>query len=175
MRLFFSAWPSTEAAEAVAALPRPEHDAIRWSAPANWHVTLLFLGEIAEAQVADLVDALDESAGRCPPRSVTLGPAVVSLGTGALVVPAAGVDDLAAAVSEAVRAAGIDAGEAARPFLGHLTVARPRGRQSVPPDLAGAPIHVTWTLEEITLVRSHLGAGGSSYEVLAARPLRGLT
>jgi RNA 2',3'-cyclic 3'-phosphodiesterase len=156
---------------ALAGLSRPDHEAVRWTAPEAWHLTLLFVGEVPESHEVALTGALKEAAQRCGPAVVTLGPALEDLG-GHLVAPVKGLEAVAGAVSAAVTAAGIDTKEAVRPFRGHLTVARSRARWTLPAELIGAPVQATWTIDEITLVRSRLGGGGSSYEVLAAAPLR---
>ena len=86
--------------------------------------------------------------------------------------PVAGLDGVAAAVEEALVGAGVAPED--RPFRGHLTVARARGRGSVPRELAGLPLAARWVADEVTLVESTLrGARGSRYEVLERVALGG--
>ncbi|MCW5889855.1 MAG: hypothetical protein KIT14_04820 [bacterium] len=64
----------------------------------------------------------------------------------------------------------------ARPFRPHLTLARvrsPRGVARVTAAFAavGTAPFGAWTADALTLFRSHLGAGGSTYEPLAHVPL----
>lgn len=171
MRLFVTAWPSDEVRGLLADFPRPADAAVRWTTREQWHVTLAFLGEVGEEQANALVDALRGAAETCPVRAVTMGPATRRLGRGQLVVPVDGVDDLAAAVGQR-GAAALGRSPEARPFRGHLTLARSRGKQHIPRALEGTPLAATWSVDAVALVRSHLGAGPARYETLAAVPLR---
>jgi 2'-5' RNA ligase len=58
-----------------------------------------------------------------------------------------------------------------RPFHGHITLARARGREADLGELVGVPVAGRWPVEAIELVASQLGAGASRYEVLARLPL----
>lgn len=164
MRLFVAAWPPEPVRERLRALPRPALDGARWVPEERWHVTLRFLGEVAEA--GPVVDAL-RAVGRDLPRpTATLGGEVVRLGPAA-VVPVAGVDELAGRVVAATAHLGRAPDD--RPFRGHVTVARGRGRRRVPPAALGPVPGVgagTWVVDEVALVRSHLG-DDHRYEALA--------
>ena len=143
-RLFVAVWPSLEASEALAGLPRPDLQGVRWTAPERLHVTMRFLGDCDEG---DAVAAL--SGLRLPRAEVVLGPAVERLGRAVLVVPARGLDEPAAEIISATRHIGRPPPD--RPFAGHLTVARYKSR---PPDGYAPPVHVAFTATEIALVRS---------------------
>ena len=100
---------------------------VRFVKPENWHVTLRFLGE---AHPDDVVDAL--AGTPFEPATARLGPGVDLLFDRMLVVPVAGVDDLARAVI--TRTASI--GEPPRKrFVGHLTLARVKPHAPMPPAL----------------------------------------
>jgi 2'-5' RNA ligase len=170
VRLFVTAWPTEDVCDVLAQLPRPADAAVRWTRRDQWHVTLEFLGEVGEDRIEALAGALRVGAAGSPSRTVALGPATVRMGRGQLVVPVAGVDDIAAAVRA------VTTGVLARPpedrsFRGHLTVARARGRQPIPRSLEGTPVEAAWTVAEVALVRSHLGQGPARYETLATAPL----
>lgn len=143
-RLFVAVWPPTEVGEALAGLPRPDLPGVRWIAPERLHVTMRFLGDCDEGAAFAALSRL-----RLSRAEVVLGPAVERLGRAVLVVPARGLDDLAAEIIAATRHIGRSPPE--RPFTGHLTVARYRGG---PPDGYAPPIHTTFTATEIALVRS---------------------
>jgi 2'-5' RNA ligase len=131
-------------------LPRPETAAVRWTPTANLHVTLRFLGPASIAETAARLDGLAAS-----PTEASVGPATERLGRGVLMLPVAGLDAVAGAV-ESVLGPDPDG----RPFRGHITVARGRGRGRrgvVPSSVAGAPFSGSFPVEEVTLVRS---AGG---------------
>jgi 2'-5' RNA ligase len=124
---------------------------VRWTPAANLHVTLRFLGEASVSDVAGALDGLVAA-----PATAVLGPSTARLGRGVLMVPVAGLDEVAAAVHAVLP------GEE-RPFLGHVTVARARsGRGAVPASLAGAAVSGSFSVEEVTLVRS----AGGRYEVV---------
>jgi 2'-5' RNA ligase len=48
VRLFVAVRPPDDILDAVAALPRPTHPGVRWTARDQWHVTLRFLGEVED-------------------------------------------------------------------------------------------------------------------------------
>ncbi|HWM19653.1 MAG TPA: RNA 2',3'-cyclic phosphodiesterase [Ilumatobacteraceae bacterium] len=156
-RLFLAVWPPANVFEQLDALPRSDQPGVRWVPPANWHVTLRFFGEAEASDVhAGLADAT------LPAATAIFGPAVRRLGRSALVVPVAGLERLAAAIS----AVTVDIGDPpdTRSFNGHLTLARLR-----PPsrgDLAGTPIAARCPVTEVVLVRSDLGHDGATYDVV---------
>ena len=149
MRLFVAVRPPAAAVEhLVGALPR-------WpSEPSRWHLTLAFLGDVEDpAPVAqELRRAVAGAAGmRLALRgSGTFGRgAVVWVGLGGD-VPA--LRSLAAAVSGACRAAGVDVED--RPYRPHLTV----GRKGHPHPAALASYDgPPWAVREVELVRSDVG------------------
>src|SRR2546423_1820455 len=113
-RLFVALWPPAEVLDAVEALPRLPLAGARWTTRPQWHVTLRFLGA-ADARVA--AAALDNVvAARC---TAVLGPRPTRLGRGVLMLPVAGVDELAVAVVQATGHVGVPPDP--RPFRGHLT------------------------------------------------------
>lgn len=166
-RLFVALRPPDEVLDLVEALPRPAEPGVRYTTRDQWHVTLRFLGD---AEVSSAVAALDDL--RAGPVDVVLGPRVRRLGRGSsaggvVVVPVAGVDGLAASIGRVT--ATIGAPPDPRPFTGHLTIARVRRRGTC--RIAGAAIAASFTADEVQLVRSHLGADGARYQVVARRRL----
>ncbi|MGH3327958.1 MAG: RNA 2',3'-cyclic phosphodiesterase, partial [Streptomycetales bacterium] len=130
MRLFVALQPSAEAlqelAEATGALRRA-HPALRWTRPEQWHVTLTFLGEVAEQQLPALTERLSGVAGQYAPLSLALtgggrfGQQVLWVGVAGDLVP---LERLARSVSEVARNAGIPVAD--RPYRPHVTLARAR-------------------------------------------------
>jgi 2'-5' RNA ligase len=161
-RLFVAVWPDEGARAALATLARPEEVGVRWVRPEHWHVTLRFLGEVDED---DAAAALDDLAAATP--SAVLGPAVSRLGRTVLCVPAAGLDELAAAVAAATAEVGEPPDP--RPFAGHLTLARLRHRGSC--RLAGHKVRAEMAVPEVALVASTLGAAGPTYRTVVTVPL----
>ena len=123
-------------------------------------------GVIAGSKVAD-------ASRLAAPVVAELGPAVATLGRQVLHVPVTGVEALA----EALVATSAEIGQppSARPFSGHITLARRRGRGSLQ-GLVGEAVSGRWTVDEIALVASvasgHPGVP-NRYEVVATFPLEG--
>jgi len=168
--MFVAVWPPEEVLARLRALDRPELPGLRWSTEDQWHVTLVFLGEVAEADVGPLGQAVrDAASGLDAGLTAELGPATRRLGRAVLCLPVAGLDEAAAAVRD--RTAAVVADPDPRPFAGHLTLARARGVRPVPGPLVGRPCRAAWTVEALTLVRSETGPEGAAYESLVTAPL----
>lgn len=174
MRLFVAVTPPEPVLDELVALidrlrGAPAAGNLRWADRSQLHVTLRFLGEVDEAAVAGLVAALDSAP--LPAATATLGPAVVRLGRQVLCAPVAGLDALATAVIAAT--AGVGRPPESRPFAGHVTLARAKGRRggAVDRSVAGSAVTGGWPVDDVQLVQSHLGSSGARYEVVHSRPL----
>jgi 2'-5' RNA ligase len=161
--LFVAVWPPAGVLDRIEVLPRGE-DGWRWTARPQWHVTVRFLGEADEDEVVAALGRV-----RAPVAEARLGPAVTVLGRGVLMVPVEGLDEVARTVTEATRAVGQPPDD--RPFRGHLTLARWRGRGRGRSVLVGTELAGSFPVEELHLVRSTSGPEGSQYENVAALPL----
>lgn len=181
MRLFVAVVPPAEALaplrEAVDAL-RLEAPGWRFADPATWHLTLAFLGEVAEEAVPALDAALRDVRGT--PLTLTVAGAGAFPRERVARVLWAGVEgDVSALVAlaasvEAVAASALRRAPEPRAYRPHLTVARAGGRpvDATPAVAALAPVRgPAWTTSEILLVRSNLGGGPARHEPLAAYPL----
>ena len=144
--------------------------------PENLHLTFRFLGEIDETAFDRLAAGLDQA--RFPrPFPIRLG----ALGTFPNPKKATvlwvgfeeGVDQLSAIhgeVAEACEGAGFDADE--RPFRPHVTVSRIRPPADLRPLVDSTdPLGVRSTIDEIVVLRSHLGQGTPRYELMERFPL----
>jgi 2'-5' RNA ligase len=180
-RLFVAVLPPDRLRRALAARLEisGRGDGVRWVPPERWHVTLCFVGEVADPDpvAAALVEAVTASSHRWA-RGVraVLGPATTWLGgSGALVVPVSGLDALAGVVSAGLAPWVADPD---RPFIGHLTIARahrsrPSARAGVRrravvggggdpgPDepLAGRRVSGSFEVGAVVLVASTVGRG----------------
>jgi RNA 2',3'-cyclic 3'-phosphodiesterase len=177
LRLFVGVWPPEAVRDRLAEVVggfRTSHEGVRWEPPERWHVTLRFLGKVADAEpvVAALEDAPLVGA------EVELGPTVGLLGRQVLCVPVKGLDDLAAAVREATAELGEPPDP--RPFRGHLTLARLGGRHRQRRRRSGVgftrewletPVEGRWQVDAVHLVRSRPGPSGSTYDDLHVRRL----
>ena len=170
MRLFVAVWPSADVVDVLTVLPRPEVRGVRWTTMEQWHVTLRFLGQIADADAGAATDAFDHiDVGAVDSVSAEMGPATACFGRGILQVPVEGLDELARVTVEATAAVGQPPDD--RPFHGHVTVARARGRSGDVRSLRGTPLAARWNVAELTLVASTPHRDGSRYEVVSSLPL----
>jgi 2'-5' RNA ligase len=158
--LFVAVWPPDEVVRQLQAVPRPSVPKVRYTTEQQWHVTLAFLGEVAEPEpvLAAVQTAASAVSG---PIEVAAGPRVELLGSHALCLPVDGLDEVAAAVRR--EAAAWMGAEGGRPFKGHLTVARGVGRSVVPRSAAGTPFAARWQAASVSLVASELHPDGARY------------
>jgi len=158
----------------------------RWVDRARWHLTMAFLGELAEDRAGSVAAALGtvpaghtvvqlrlSGAGTFPDRG---RPQVLWVGIAGADEPDGGRDlqqlsALAKATARAARQAGVRLQR--RPFRPHLTLGRwrpgdhtDRAVAAALTDYVGPPFQLT----EVVLMRSHLGPN-PRYERLAAWPL----
>jgi 2'-5' RNA ligase len=172
VRLFVGVWPPPEVKEVLGSLARPDAPGVRWTAPDRWHVTLAFMGDVPEEEQRWWPSVVGVAARAVPaPPDALLGPATVLLGPAVLCLPVAGLDAAADAVCSAATALGLAHRLEARPFRGHLTVARAKGRGRIPRRLAGAALEASWAVDELCLVASVPGPGPARYRTLARSPV----
>ncbi|MFI9270789.1 RNA 2',3'-cyclic phosphodiesterase [Kitasatospora sp. NPDC052896] len=184
MRLFVAVMPPERAlaelaAEVAPLRALPGAAELRWAPVDGWHLTLAFLGEVAEERVPALEDGLAQAAagyrahrlrlaggGRFGDRTLWVG---LDGETWAL-------HALARAVTQVAGELGCGEGEFS--FHPHLTVARSgrhrrrgalREEAAALADFRGAE----WEVAEFHLVRSDFTGGRSRYTVLRSWPLAG--
>ncbi len=176
MRLFVALTPPPDFQRVVweAFAPLRGRDLpVKWVAAENVHLTLKFLGNVAEGRKTEIIDALGPAVRGT--RAITLvvreagmfpnarAPRVVWAG----VEPDPAIEMLADRIERACAALGFPT--EGRPFRPHLTLGRAR-RDARPRDWAdmanlldGITIDATAVLEGVDLVRSEPGPGGSVY------------
>ena len=170
--LFVAVWPPEDVIDFVGSVPRPQVDVVRWTTRAEWHVTLRFLGEVAEVDEAG--QALRGVAGSCGADAV-LGPSTAWFpGRRVLQVPVTGLEGLEQRVGRAISGIGHltpNARKSEGEFRGHLTLARVRGRERIGSAaagrLSGIPLEAVWRVERVSLVASVPRADGSRYNDVA--------
>jgi len=187
MRLFVAADLSEAARAAVAkeqariASATEGGGTLKWVAPDHAHLTLVFLGEVADARVPPIVDALGrdvpldafevslETIGMFPARGA---PRVLWLGVGP---GAALLGDLQKELARRVDALGVPLEP--RPFHPHLTLARWRdSRASDRERVMGAARRgaiARVRIDGATLFQSRVSSAGSAYTALARANLIG--
>jgi 2'-5' RNA ligase len=155
----------------------------RWVDPEMIHLTLLFLGQVEDAKIPVLSDALREAFAKHPPLDLRLSggstfpprrPARVAwVGMEA----PEGLKALQADVSAAaVEAIGFEPEE--RPYHPHVTLARcdPNWPRDAVDKFANAfpgEIGQPWTADRGVLMESKLSPKGARYSVVEGFPLRG--
>lgn len=145
---------------------------LRWSSAESWHITLQFLGNATAEQLACLAARLAEV--RAAPLPVRLGGLGVFDRAGVFFAEVEVTPELAA-LQKRVIAATAQCGFQTedRPYHPHITLARAKGdggkRQlrGLKASAQGPPAFPPFLAHEFLLYESHLGAGGSKYEVRA--------
>lgn len=186
MRLFLAITLPDEVCAGVARAMAPAQAAapqLRWVGAERLHLTMKFLGERPEGDVARIAESLGRALEAVPAFSATLRdagafpnfrrPRAVWLG----MHPHDLFANMSARLGAALAALGI--AEENRPFRPHVTLGRltsplpaPQGESL---ERALRAIRQSWTVpvREVVLMRSTLGAGGSTYTPLAVVPLGG--
>lgn len=175
MRLFIGIPLADAVARELSALCGRLHagtDGLRWSAPESWHITLQFLGSTTEEQYACVTARLSEI--RSEPVPIRLGGLEIFERAGIFhveVEPTDGLVALQQQVTAHTRPCGFEPED--RPYRPHITLARSKGSagrqqlKQVRERVKAQPHFTAFTAREFLLYESHLGAGGSKYEVRA--------
>lgn len=168
-----------------------EAPGLKWVEPRHYHITLVFLGDVANRDLEPLGDAVAEAAAPFEPfelKAEGLGAFPSPTKTRTLWAGIAGpaverLVELQHAVAKAAAKAGYRADDADR-FHPHVTLARfksrpGRGRPSPSPDLSAlVDRHAAFEtepfrVEEVVAFASVLRPEGPEYAPLATAPLRG--
>ncbi len=139
----------------------PEELSLRWVPPENWHITLVFLGEVAERSLGKLVDTVAPVAGACPEIALRLEslqwfPSPLKARMLTLGVEAAPeLMALQAEVAAALRREGFHSER--RAYRPHLTLARLKASRKLLAPPALSPITpLLEALDELVLYESQL-------------------
>jgi 2'-5' RNA ligase len=143
---------------------RAQESGLRWVASDSWHLTLAFLGEVDEAQLADVRVRLAEAVGRHSSLSLhfagggRFGDRVLYTRVEGDRLP---LSELAGSVTAAGLRSGLDVDD--RPYLPHLTLARSGGGVDLRPLVASLASYAgpVWTADRVQLMESRRpdGAG----------------
>jgi len=166
----------------VAEVRKESRDSVSWVKPANTHLTLRFLGDIARERQADLRAAVEQATAGVAPFSITAS------GAGAFPNPRnarvlwigiKGSDleliPIQKRLERELESAGF--GKADKPFSPHLTIGR--ARQGKAPQAAEILSRIgfedlTFEVGEVIVMRSELKPTGAVYTRLATVGLIGL-
>ena len=160
----------------------PDAD-VRWTDGEQLHVTVKFLGAVADDRVPAVSSALEAAVGDAP----AIALAAVGLGAfpslrrprvlwAGLTAGAAELARLAAAIDRALGPLGFPA--EGRPFSAHVTIGRvrsPRGAGALAPavEQAGAVELGSWTASELVLYESRLRSAGALHLSVSRHAMRG--
>jgi 2'-5' RNA ligase len=173
--MFVAVWPDDPTRRRLSALELATAQHLRVVEPAQWHVTLRFLGQVDDDLLPALIDALGHAANHVGPVRCILGPATAWFsGAKVLQIPVAGLDRAAEAVRGATIPLVPDPSRAPSPFAGHLTIARVKGRlldPSARAALTGSPFTAEFAVKGLAVVSSDLSPEGPRYATLAELPL----
>ena len=173
MRTFVAVFPPPEVREALfrAARDLPASKAFRLIGQEKLHLTLKFLGNVAEEDLSRVKQALEQLRGRHEPFAVETSGfgafpserkarilwAGIGEGSEQLRVVAKSVDDLLEPVGF---------GREKRPYVPHLTLGRSRGRAAKLGDASVSPPTLLFTVSGVDLVESVPEESGVTYSVL---------
>ena len=150
-------------------------DGLRWADPANWHLTMAFLGPTDPARIPSIEAVMDKVATAHGPLHLRTG------GLGAFPSPRRarvlwyGVEDPAGKLGALARdLRSVLGGEVTELFRPHLTLARARRQPvSLTPWLADASApEGELMIDRLALMRSHLEGGPARYEIVGSASLR---
>jgi len=167
VRLFVAVDPPSDVVAALEQALGERDDRLRWVPPEQWHLTLVFCGEVDDWRVADLSARLGRAAARTSPFSLRLAGAgtfpkqaakarVLWVGVGGD-VPA--LSRLAERCAAAARRSGVDVED--RAYRPHLTLARARREATdarVEVERLASFSSGPWPVTRLRLVHSTLGA-----------------
>jgi RNA 2',3'-cyclic 3'-phosphodiesterase len=180
VRLFAAvAMPDDVVADLDAVISRHRDDVLAWTLPEQWHITLAFYGQVEDTRVPELKGRLTRAAKRYPVMSLALAGAG-RFDERTLWLSCSGdvgtLRTIARSVAAAGRRIGAASAEETFRFRAHVTLARTRHPVDLRPYVAALDAYRSrsWTVDAVSLVRSHLGAGPerrSRYEVLSMHPL----
>lgn len=175
-RVFFALWPDAElaaelSAQAITATAQAGGRAMR---PETLHLTALFVGNVAESRLPELVAAGAQVSRMIAPFDLQLDQCNFwlrqhLLWAGCRQIPA-GLLLLAEKLRSTVTEGGFLLSPAPPDFLPHVTLAR---RLPQAPDPMNFPTMPDWPCRELRLVRSQLSAAGAAYACLARWRLAG--
>jgi RNA 2',3'-cyclic 3'-phosphodiesterase len=177
MRMFVAVWPDDATRRRIEGLAMPTGPHVRLVDPGQWHVTLRFLGDVDNQVIPELSAALTAVAPVVAGRiACEVGPATGWFKRSrVLYLPVTGLDRLAHAVRTATVPVLPPAHGDEPPFVGHLTLARSRGRHPASTESTApvpVPLSASFEVTHFDLVASELSPRGARYTSVRRIPLR---
>ena len=184
LRLFIAAEVPDRIKAGLAQAMAPQRGRLseaRWTREDSWHVTLKFLGSTRPRLLSTVEDAVREAAAGAEPFDTALtvmgvfpSPARARVVWAGLADPKERFAGIARALDESLQDYFVPED---RDLTPHLTLARLSPARAIgefAPDLVGFPVKSKpFTVDHLTLYRSHLSPHGARYEPLLQAPLGG--
>jgi 2'-5' RNA ligase len=173
VRIFVAVFPPQGVRETLfsAARDLPASKDFRLIGPEKLHLTLKFLGEVAEEDLGLVTQALEPLREGQEPFEVSISgfgafpsqkrARILWAGVGEGSEPLRAV---AQSVEDLLEPAGF--GRERRPYVPHLTLGRAQGRQAKFDDMSVSPPALRFMVSGVELVESVPGAGGVTYSIL---------
>jgi RNA 2',3'-cyclic 3'-phosphodiesterase len=186
VRLFVALLPSAGALdelEAAVAPLRPGWPDLRWAGQDRWHVTLAFLGEVADSRLDGLRERLERVGHRHHELQLRIGRGGAFPSAARARVLCAHIhaepqvlEDLrrlAASVAAGARRAGAPPPDEGRRYRPHVTLARSKRTANLGPlvDALSGFSGMSWETTRIELIRSQTGPR-PRYQTIGSWPLR---
>lgn len=167
MRLFFAVFMPDNIKEALAGLTQPR-PGWRLTPPEQFHVTLRFLGQVEEQDLAKWQNLGRKAAGNVPAFFSYLNGTGHFPPRGPARIWQIGVqgEGWQALYQELYR--DHEQAQPEREFYPHVTLARSQGGEPWP----AASLNAGFWVESLALVESHLSSNGSSYQLIESFPLQ---
>jgi len=162
-QLYVAVTPPADVIDTIDNLPTKAQRGVRFTKRDRWHVTLKFLGDIEPDDAAAVLWELKAAAV-----DVALGPKVSLLGSRILMIPAKGLDELAATTAAAFD--DVAEPQPDRDFTGHLTLARLKGAPLRDPSSISVfehPIEAGFRATSLALYGTELTPEGSVRTLIA--------
>ena len=176
-RVFFALWPSPEVAGGLGDIAQEAARSFGGRATRidTIHLTLAFLGNVAEARLPEL--SMAAASVRVAPFAININQLGFWLHNHLLwagcQAPSAPLNLLYSQLCKALAQAGFRVGGEGRDFAPHVTLVRRVAEASAPSERHPLPSieGFAWRNERFVLVRSTLSAQGSSYQIIDEFPL----
>ena len=168
-RLFFALWPDEVTRRRLYKVARQfEHEHIRMVKRSNLHMTLEFLGEVADEDKQGLIDKASEIKNK--PFSIELTrvgwwkqPQILYIGTTHVPKP---LLSLVKSIRYCVKQQGLKPDN--REYKPHVTIVRKARNIAVPKET----FHIDWQVDSFALVLSNSTDDGVCYQVIQSWPLK---
>ena len=183
MRLFVAIQLSDEVRSALMAMQqtlRRTCDGVRWTRPEQLHLTLKFLGDVPDAEVSGVAQAVERAAGRAKRFEMRVNGSGCFPPQGPVRIVWVGVEEDSGELARCAQAMETELEQIGfarerRPFSPHITIGRVREDRSKGRTRSATEAHALRPVEQsvssITLMSSTLAARGATYTSVTAAPL----